>query len=70
MNCRIQSLALIIIIISCAPTPSSLAKTSPHELIKKADSLIAKNPNDIQLRNAIVAAHLSLAKKNNDPDYY
>ena len=70
MNCRIQSLALVIIIISCAPTPSSLAKTSPHELIKKADSLIAKNPNDIELRNAIVAAHLSLAKKNNDPDYY
>ena len=32
--------------------------------------MIAKNPNDIQLRNAIVAAHLSLAKKNNDPDYY
>ena len=70
MNFRIQSLILVLIIISCAPTPSSVAKTDPSELIKNADSLISKRPNDIELRNSIVAAHLSLAKKNNaSPDY-
>ena len=70
MNFRIQSLILVLIIISCAPTTSSIVKIDPNELIKKADSLISKHPNDIELRNAIVAAHLSLAKKNNDSDHY
>ena len=70
MNFKIQSLILVIIIISCAPTPSSMAKTDPNELIVKADSLIREHPNNIELRNAIVAAHLSLGKKSNDPDYY
>ena len=67
---RIQSLILALIIISCAPTPSSMAKTNPSELIEKADSLILKHPNDIELRNAIVAAHLNLAKKSNDLNIY
>ena len=67
---RIQSLILALIIISCAPTPSSIAKTNPSELIEKADSLILKHPNDIELRNAIVAAHLNLAKKSNDLNNY
>ena len=67
---RIQSLTLALVIISCAPTPSSMAKTNPGELIEKADSLILKHPNDIELRNAIVAAHLNLAKKSNDPNGY
>ena len=70
MHFRIQSLILVLIIISCAPTPSSMAKTDPSELIKNADSLISKHPNDIELRNSIVAAHLNLAKKSNSsPDY-
>ena len=67
---RIQSLTLALIIISCAPTPSSMGKTNPSELIEKADSLILKHPTNIELRNAIVAAHLSLAKKSNDPNDY
>ena len=66
MHFRIQSLILVLIIISCVPSPSSMAKTDPSELIENADSLISKNPNDIKLRNAIVAAHLSLAKKSNE----
>ena len=66
MNFRIQSLILVLIIISCVPSPSSMAKTDPSELIENADSLISKNPNDIKLRNAIVAAHLNLAKKSNE----
>ena len=70
VNFRIQSLILALIIISCAPTPSSIAKTNPSELIEKADSLILKHPNDIALRNAIVVAHLNLAKKSNDPSHY
>ena len=70
VNFRIQSLILALIIISCAPTPSSIAKTNPSELIEKADSLILKHPNDIELRNAIVAAHLNLAKKSNDLNNY
>ena len=65
VNFRIQSLILALIIISCAPTSSSMAKTNPGELIEKADSLILKYPNDIELRNAIVTAHLNLAKKSN-----
>ena len=67
---RIQSLILALIIISCAPTTSSIAKTNPSELIEKADSLILKHPNDVELRNAIVAAHLNLAKKSNDLNNY
>ena len=70
VNFRIQSLILALIIISCAPTPSSMAKADPSELIEKADSLILKHPNDIALRNAIVVAHLNLAKKSNDPNDY
>ena len=70
VNFRIQSLILALIIISCAPTPSSMAKADPSELIEKADSLILKHPTNIELRNAIVAAHLNLAKKSNDPNDY
>ena len=70
MNFKIQSLLLTLIIISCAPAPSRMAETNPEELIKKADSLITQHPNDIELRNAIVAAHLRLAKKNNEPSHY
>ena len=70
VNFRTQSLILALIIISCAPTPSSMAKTNPIELIEKADSLILKHPTNIELRNAIVAAHLNLAKKSNDPNDY
>ena len=70
VNFRIQSLILALIIISCAPTPSSMAETNPSELIEKADSLILKHPNDIELRNAIVAAHLNLAKKSNNLNNY
>ena len=70
MNFRIQNLILALLIISCAPTPSSMAKTDPSELIEKADSLILKHPSDIALRNAIVVAHLNLAKKSNDPNHY
>ena len=71
MNYKIQNLILILFItVGCAPNPPNLAKADPNELVIKADSLITQYPNDIKLRNAIVAAHLSLAKDSNDPNHY
>ena len=61
---------LFLIIISCAPSPSKLAEINPNALINNADSLIAQRPDDIELRNAIVEAHLNLAKTDNDPRHY
>tara|TARA_B110000196_G_C21078616_1_gene631291 strand:+ start:754 stop:1344 length:591 start_codon:yes stop_codon:yes gene_type:complete len=61
---------LIIIIISCAPNQSKLTEVEPLILIKNADSLIIQRPKDIELRKAIVKAHLLLAKRNNDPQHY
>ena len=61
---------LFLIIISCAPNASKLAETNPNILINNADSLIAQRPDDIELRNAIVQAHLNLARANSDPNHY
>ena len=61
---------LFLIIISCAPSPSKLAKIDPNALINHADSLVAQRPDDIELRNAIVEAYLNLAKTDNDPSHY
>ena len=61
---------LFLIIISCAPNASKLAETNPNILINNADSLIAQRPDDIELRNAIVQAHLNLARANSDPSHY
>jgi len=61
---------VFLIIISCSPNVSKLAETNPNVLINNADSLIAQRPNDLELRNAVVQAHLNLARANNDPSHY
>jgi len=69
-NQRIVIIILVIIYNACAPTPAFLTKHNPEILTTHADSLLSANPDDAELKLAIISAKLNLAKKTNNLDEY
>ena len=69
-NQRILFIILVIIHNACAPTPAFLTKHNPEILTTHADSLLSANPDDEELKLAIISAKLNLAKKTNNLDEY
>ena len=69
-NQRIVIIILVIIYNACAPTPAFLTKHNPEILTTHADSLLSANPDDAELKLAIISAKLNLAKKTGNLDEY
>ena len=69
-NQQILIIILLIIYNACAPNTAFLTKHNPEILTTYADSLLSANPDDEELKLAIISAKLNLAKKTNNLDEY
>jgi len=55
---------------SCSPGSSNVSRLSPGELIAAEDSLLAKRPQDSELKQALIKAHLNLARQGAQKEEY
>lgn len=64
-------LSMIILYSGCSPTFSTLAVEDPARLVAMEDSLLADNPEDNDLKIALVEAYLNIARagKNRAVEY-